>query len=135
MHSEGSLDGRVIGEIGVAIAVERLLRAGFHVAIPIIDDGYDLLAFAGRQHWRIQVKASNSSSLRERNRIRISRGKARTSLYCASHVDAFIAVNIRTGVVMCVPVAKTRGKRWLNWRDADRWSDLQVLRQLKTQRC
>lgn len=132
---DGALDSRVIGEIGVAIAVERLLRAGYHVAIPIVDDGYDLLAFDRRRYWRIQVKASASSSPRERNRIRIQRGRRRSTDYHPSEVDAFLAVNIRTGVVLCVPVSATKGRRHLNWSAAAKWSDMGALRRIKQQRC
>lgn len=136
MHSEGSLDGRVIGEIGVAIAVERLLRAGYHVAIPIVDDGYDLIAFDKRRHWRIQVKASASrADRRNSHRIRITHGRGMRSRYSADHVDAFIAVNLRTRAVMCVPVSATEGRCYLNWSAADKWADLDVLRRIKTKRC
>lgn len=131
-----ALDGRVIGEIGVAIAVERLLRAGFHVAIPIVDDGYDLLAFDGRQHWRLQVKASASRQSRHNaRRIRIMHGRKSTAYYHEDHVDAFVAVNLRTNAVMWVPVSATKGRRYLNWSQADKWDDIGILRTIKTQRC
>ena len=68
--SNGRLDGRYISEIGVSVAVERLLRDGYQVALPIIDDGYDLLAFCGRRYWRIQVKAT-ACDTKNRYRIRI----------------------------------------------------------------
>jgi len=135
--SNGMLAGKVIAEIGVAIAVERLLRAGFGVAVPIVDDGYDLLAFAGRRYWRIQVKASECRSRRNGSRIRITRGGQRKchQRYCPESVDAFIAVNTRTHDVMCVPVAATNGRAWLTWREGSRWSDMGVLHRIKTQRC
>lgn len=132
--SNGVLDGKVIAEIGVAIAVERLLRAGYHVAVPIVDDGYDLLAFADRRHWRIQVKASASRASNKR-RIRIGRGSSKVARYSPRHVDAFVAVNIRTNVVMCVPVSATAGRVWLNWSEAGKWSDMGVLHGIKPQRC
>lgn len=128
-------DGRVIAEIGVAIAVERLLRAGFYVAVPIVDDGYDLLAFDSRRCWRIQVKASAGQGKCSRTRIRIARGQRYGSRYSPKHVDAFIAINTTELIVMCVPVAATKGRRWLNWSEADKWSDIGVLRQIKQQRC
>ena len=132
--SDGALGGKVIGEIGVAMAVERLLRGGFHVAVPIVDDGYDLLAFSERRYWRIQVKASASRSA-NRSRIRIRRGAGRKKPYSPNDIDAFIAVNVRTSVVMCVPVANVAGRAWLNWSQADKWSDVGVLRRIKSQRC
>lgn len=135
--SDGLLSGKVIAEIGVALAVERLLRAGFDVAVPLVDDGYDLLAFSGRRYWRIQVKASESRSRNNRSRIRITRGSRKGPHQRYSHrsVDAFIAVNTRTNVVMCVPVAATKGRAWLTWRESAKWSDMGVLHRIKEQRC
>lgn len=129
--SEGSLNGKVISEIGVSMAVERLLRAGFQVAVPIVDDGYDLLAFSGRRFWRIQVKATAISTCkRNRSRIRIGRGKRRTGRYTAADVDAFVVVNIATNVVMCVPIADAIGKSHLNWSSAHKYGDLCLLRSI-----
>ncbi len=135
--SNGMLEGKVIAEIGVALAVERLLRAGFGVAVPIVDDGYDLLAFSGRRYWRIQVKASECRSKRHASGIRITQsGKyGHRRRYSRREVDAFVAVNTQTKVVMCVPVADANGRPWLSWRDASRWSDMGVLHRIKTQRC
>lgn len=127
-------NGSVTCEIGLAMAVERLLRDGFAVAVPLVDDGYDLIAFAGRRYWRIQVKATASQG-GNAGRIRIARGKGKKLRYCPTQVDAFVCVNVRTRVLMCVPVASTGGRPWLNWSDAPRWADFGVLRRLKTQRC
>jgi hypothetical protein len=132
--SEGSPDERFVSQIGVAMAVERLLRAGFHVAVPIVDDGYDLLACDVRRCWRIQVKASSSRG-RNRSRIRIGRGQSKREAYDPRHVDAFVLVNTRTSAVMCVPVSETHGRKWFSWLAADKWSDMGVLRRIKTQRC
>jgi hypothetical protein len=128
--SNGMLEGKVIAEIGVALAIERLLRAGFGVAVPVVDEGYDLLAFSDRRYWRIQVKASECRS--SSSRIRITRGGRR---YCHREVDAFIAVNTRTNVVMCVPVADTHGRAWITLREGSRWRDMGVLRRIKNKRC
>lgn len=129
-----ALDGRVICEIGIAIAVERLLRDGFSVAVPLVDDGYDLLAFEGRRYWRIQVKASGSRGP-NRSRIRIRRGANKDVFYCPRHVDAFVLVNTRSRVAACVPVSTTRGRSWFNWTDAHKYADFGVLRSIKKQRC
>lgn len=126
-------DGNVTCEIGIAMAVERLLREGFAVAVPLVDDGYDLIAFSNRRYWRLQVKATASRG-RNAQRIRIARGKGKKLRYCSTQVDAFVCVNIRTRVVMCVPVASTGGRPWLNWSDADRWDDFGVLHRIKTHR-
>lgn len=127
-------DGRVVCEIGIAMAVERLLREGFAVAIPLVDDGYDLLAFQERQYWRLQVKATSTAGP-NRSRIRLLRGAKKSQHYCPKHVDAFVLVNINTRAVACVPVAVTAGRSWFNWSDAHRFADFGVLRRIKTQRC
>jgi len=116
------------------MAVERLLRAGFRVAIPVVDDGYDLLAFDDRRCWRLQVKsAGGGGCAHDRARVRITRGRRRGGRYSPEHVDAFIAVNVRTSVVMCVPTTEARG-RWLRWSAAHRWSDMGVLRSIDHRR-
>lgn len=114
MQGDGSLAGQIVGEIGVAIAVERLLRAGFLVAVPIVDDGYDLLAFSGRRCWRIQVKATAGEG-RNSTRVRIGRGRAKTKRYCPKHVDAIVAVHIRNRICVCAAVADCGSAAWLNF--------------------
>ncbi len=131
----GDADGRVIEQIGVAMAVERLLRAGFYVAVPVVDDGYDLLAFDSRRYWRIQVKATESRSTREQYRIRLSRGRSRSQTYSPKHVDAFVVVHTAKHIVACIPVAETVGRPWLNWSEAGQWQDMGVLRHIEPQRC
>lgn len=132
---EGSPDGSVISQIGLAMAVDRLLRAGFHVAVPIVDDGYDLLAFDKRRYWRIQVKASQTQRGRNSLRIRFSCGRSRKQTYSPIHVDAFIAVHTLRNIVACVPVAATVGRPWLNWSESHRWQDMGILRTIESQRC
>lgn len=129
-------DGRIVSQIGLSVAVERLLRAGFHVAVPIVDDGYDLLAFDGRRHWRVQVKASSAApKTRNSYRIDIGRGFGKYKRYDPAHVDAFICVNLRTNAVMCLPVASTINRRFINWSEAPKWGDVGIIRSIKTQRC
>jgi hypothetical protein len=133
MKSDGALGGKVIGEIGVAMAVEQLLRAGYAVAIPIVDEGYDLIAFDGRRYWRVQVKATGSNG-RNRGSIRLGCGRDKRGAYCPTQVDAFVAVQIRTKVAMCVPVAAVAGRTSIAFSEYDQWSDFGVLRRIKTQR-
>jgi hypothetical protein len=128
--SEGSRDGRFVCEIGVSMAVERLLRSGYQVAMPIIDDGYDLLAIDGRRIWRIQVKATSTSGP-NRRRIRIRRGRYHAGHYGPEHIDAFIAVHTETGEVMCVPVQEVQGRSWINFTQHSKYSDFEILRRLK----
>ena len=134
MKREGSLDGRYVCEIGIAIAVERLLRAGFAVAVPLIDDGYDLLAFDARRYWRIQVKATSQNG-RGGNRVRIRCGKNKRGSYCPTHVDAFVGVHVARRKVVCVPSSECGGKSHLYFRTRDGEADFGVLRRIKTQRC
>jgi hypothetical protein len=119
----------------VAVAVERLLKAGFQVAIPLVDEGYDLLAFSDRMFWRIQVKATAGRGSKDcRRRIRIGRGADGRQLYSPDQIDAFIAVNVSTSAVMCVPLSQCAGRRFLNWSQASRWSDVAVLRSIRPAR-
>ena len=132
MQGDGSLAGQIVGEIGVAIAVERLLRAGFLVAVPIVDDGYDLLAFSGRRCWRLQVKATGSTG-KNGYRVRIGRGKSKRKRYCPKHVDAIIAVHILSRACVCSSVADCGTAAWLYFsqhKDGD-FSPLLRIRQHK----
>jgi hypothetical protein len=126
--SKDANDGRFIAEIGVSMAVERLLREGYHVALPVIDDGYDLLAFCGRRHWRIQVKATGSSG-RNSHRIRVRRGARKNFSYSPKHVDAFILVHTGTRAILCVPVSHARGA-WVTFRSIAKYSDFGILKTL-----
>lgn len=122
---------KATGQIGVARAVEQFLLAGFCVAVPMLDEGYDLLVGDGGRWWRVQVKTTSSSAGgRHRNRIDISRSRA--CLYTTEIVDAIVAVHLRTGVSMCVPMAVAAGRRYLNWSSAKQWSDFGKLRSVKT---
>lgn len=123
-------DGRFVAEIGVSMAVERLLRAGYHVARPVVDDGYDLVAFLGRRHWRIQVKATATRG-RNRSRIRIRRGSKKATPYSPKHVDAFVLVHTGTGAVLCVPVAHAKGS-WFPFRSIDTYADFGILRSIES---
>lgn len=123
-------DGRYTCEIGMSMAVERLLRSGYQVALPIIDDGYDILALHGRRCWRIQVKASACTTGKNRTRIRIGRGQGKALRYSASQVDAFVIANISTGVLLCVPFAKVANRSWINYSIGSRYADFGILRSI-----
>lgn len=130
MDAEGQRNARVISEVGVSMAVEMLLRAGFNVAIPIVDEGYDLIATHGRRAWRLQVKATAQSGQCGR-RIRISRGKSKCNSYDNSQVDAFVAVHTESGYAMCVPFSHRKNRRWINFSDRERYSDFRILHKVK----
>jgi|694.fasta_scaffold30152_9 hypothetical protein len=131
MASEGALDGRYVCEIGMSMAVERLLRSGYQVALPIIDDGYDILALDGRRCWRLQVKATARTAGKNKTRVRISRGGRKQLRYDASQVDAFVIANISTGMLLCVPFGKASGKSWINFSIGTQYADFQILRGIK----
>lgn len=124
-----AIDGRFVAEIGVSMAVERLLREGYHVAIPVIDDGYDILASAGRRHWRLQVKATASFG-RNRSRVRIRRGAKKTGRYSPDEIDAFVLIHTETRTVMCVPVSHVRGS-WFTFSSHTKYDDFGVLKTIK----
>jgi hypothetical protein len=131
MTSEGALDGRYICEIGMSMAVERLLRSGYQVAMPIIDDGYDLLVTQGRRCWRIQVKATACTTGKNKTRVRIMRGNGKRLRYEPGQVDAFIIANISTGILLCVPFAKVANRSWINYSIGSKYSDFGILRTIK----
>lgn len=129
MDDKGQRNARVVEELGLSIAVERLLRAGFGVAMPIIDEGYDLLATHGRKAWRLQVKATGSTGP-DPGRISIRRGQSKTRLYGSDEVDAFVAVHVVRGYAMCVPREHKAGRRTISFSERDRYSDFSILHEV-----
>lgn len=126
-----------VSQIGHACAVEALLREGFNVATPVVDMGYDLLAIdpTGRC-WRIQVKAATArAGTRSNRRIHLTRGWRRNKEYDASHIDAFLLVNLRTRDVLCLPVREAEGRRYIAWDRAASHGGVTALRRLKARRC
>lgn len=122
--SDGSLDGKTIGEIGVAVAVQRLLMAGYSVAVPLVDHGYDLLAYSGTRVWRIQVK-STASRL---GRVSVRCGRGGRRRYSALDVDAVVGVHIGRDIAVCVPVRNVIGRSHLYFSTSRRWEDFSLLR-------
>ena len=57
MPSEGSRSTKAtIGEIGVIKAQLHLLEQGFNVAMPLVPDGTDMLAYDRGVVWQLQIK-------------------------------------------------------------------------------
>lgn len=131
MASEGALDGRHTCEIGMSMAVERFLRSGFQVALPIIDDGYDLLVMEWPRCWRIQVKATSRTRGPNKSRVRINRGGKKQLRYLPCQIDAFVVANISTGTALCVPLSAVADRSWINLSMSDRYSDFNLLRKVK----
>lgn len=130
MDEKGQRNARVIEEIGLSIAVERLLRSGFGVAVPLIDEGYDLLATHGRKAWRIQVKATGGTGTGT-SRVNIRRGSHKRGRYKPGEVDAFVAVHVVLGYAMCVPFEHRADRRWISFAERDRYSDFSILHKVK----
>ena len=128
MTHDGSLCEKTIGEIGVAIAVQRLLLAGYSVAVPLVDHGYDLLAFEERgRSWRIQVKATAGT----RNRVNIRCGRKSLKRYTPNDIDAIVAVHVLRGDALCVPVAGIAGRSNIGFATSAQFCDFSVLRRAK----
>lgn len=130
-------DCAFISQIGVSSAIEALLREGFNVATPVVDMGYDLLALDGSGRcWRLQVKsASGREGTRCGRRVHLVRGWRRSQSYDATHIDAFILVNLRTRDVWCLPIREVRGRKYINWNVAAQYGGVSRLRRVKSQRC
>lgn len=112
------------------MAVERLLRSGFNVAIPIIDEGYDILATIGRKCWRIQVKATADTGPCG-YRVGIRCGGARRARYKPGAVDAFVAVHIGRGHAMLVPARDREGRAWIGFAERHRYGDFRKLKNIR----
>ena len=124
-------DSSIVAEIGISLAVEGLLRAGFRVAVPIVDEGHDLIAYKQSRYWRIQVKATDNRNPRNGCRVPIRRGKNRRSHYGYDTVDAFIAVHIGTGQLLCVPFERAVGWSALYFRSHGKYSGFSALHGLR----
>jgi hypothetical protein len=128
--SDGSLDGKTIGEIGVAVAVQRLLMAGYSVAVPLVDHGYDLLAYCGSRVWRIQVK----STAGHRMRVSLRCGVRCRRRYSALNVDAVVGVHVGRSLAVCVPMRAVAGRSYLAFSKARKYEDFRSLWSIKPMR-
>jgi len=128
MTHDGSLCAKTIGEIGVAIAVQRLLLAGYSVAVPLVDHGYDLLAYVERgRSWRIQVKATGGP----RNRVHVRCGFRSRKRYTPDDIDAVVAVHVLRGDALCVPVTGIAGRSTIGFGTSAQFTDFGILRRAK----
>lgn len=94
-----------ISAMGVALAQQRLLEAGFGVAVPVVREPWDLLVYRKRRVWRVEVKATATDM-----RVDCRRGHDKRLHYCPQRVDAVCGVHVVKGMVVFVPT------RWLNGR-------------------
>ena len=97
------------GQIGVVLVMADLIRNGFEVAVPIIDTGFDLIAYEGSQYWRVQVKSHHKP---KQNLVRTRRSATGEGqrIYDKSVIDAFAFVCLESGDVLVASVNDLRGK-------------------------
>lgn len=99
------MNGATVSAIGVAIAQQQLVAAGFGVAVPLVREPWDLLVYRRRRVWRVEVKATATH-----RRVDCRRGHDKRLRYCPQRVDAVVGVNVVSGTTVWVPT------RWLNGR-------------------
>jgi hypothetical protein len=115
------------------MATQRLLLAGYGVAVPATEEPFDLLVYRRRRVWRVQVKAT--SDLGENGgRVHIRCGGDKRLRYCARRVDAVIAVHVIRNTVLCVPVRWLHGKSSLYFSTFADFSDFRYLRKARPPR-
>jgi hypothetical protein len=111
------IDDRAIGQIGLLMAAQELMKAGYQVAVPLVDVGYDLVAMKDCRLWRIQVKATARTGSKS-NRVKARRGVSKTDSYTAEHCDAIVAVHIRRNAIVCMTLEQLKGRVWISFHDA-----------------
>ena len=116
------------GQVGLLMVVEALLRAGFNVAVPVFDVGYDLIAIRDAKVWRLQVKATARSGVAKSNRVRARRGKGKKSDYTDQHCDALIAVHVVRRRIVCLTLKQLNGRAWISFTDAAEGCPFDALR-------
>jgi len=115
---------RVVGEIGRLLVAAEILGAGYSVAAPEIDIGYDLLAISPGGVWRIQVKSR--ATVRSPGRFplhgkSICRRKGIRS-YTASEIDAFAFCCLETREFWFVPFSSVNPQSyWFKIRQGEKF--------------
>lgn len=104
------------------------------MSIPVVDDGHDLVAYKRSTYWRLQVKATDNCASASGGRVDIRRGKKRKQKYFADTVDAFVAVHIGTGQVLCVPVAHVAGMSCLHFSSHSQYAGFRALDRVRPHR-
>lgn len=99
-----------VGQVGVQAAAAELLRAGWEVAVPLVDTGHDLIAYEGdTAHIRIQVKSH--TGFRKQKLVRVQRIKNSQRMpYEPEMLEAVAVCNVRTLDVKFVPMKSLNGK-------------------------
>lgn len=115
MLSEGSRSyASAVGEAGTLLCQHHLIMHGFNVAVPVVPDGTDLLAYDRGRVWQIQVKTTEDCSagkrfdLRDRPRLGRARPIRRSKRY--QYIDAFMFACLSTRSIWCVPRLLIEGR-------------------------
>ena len=111
------IDHRAVGQIGLLMAAQELMKAGYQVSLPMVDVGYDLIAMKDGRTWRIQVKATARCGARS-NRVRAKHGRTNSLSYTSEHCDAIVAVHVLKNLVACMTLGTLNGRRWISFHDA-----------------
>lgn len=97
------MNGATVSAIGVAMAQQKLIAAGFGVAVPLVQEPWDLLVYRRRRVWRVEVKSTSS-----KRSVDCRRGHDKRLRYSPQHVDAVVGVHVVTGQMVWVPT------RWIH---------------------
>jgi len=91
------------GKIGELLSAVELLKHGFNVSWPIVDDGYDLIADDGvNAVMRLQVKTARPNKGGTYH-VLFAKGRLKKRLYDSSDCDAFIvALQYSSGMAFYV---------------------------------
>jgi hypothetical protein len=94
-----------VGEAGMLLCQHHLITRGFNVAVPVIPDGTDLLAYDRGRVWQIQVKTAEDCATMQAFDLRGSRQR-RSRLgprLRYAYVDAYMFTCLRSRTIWCVP--------------------------------
>lgn len=119
------LTGKTVCELGVCMVVNRLLRSGFSVHMPVVDTGHDVLASVGSTYWRLQIKATATQCKNNGHRVNVRRGYHKGGKYSKATCDALVAVHVVHNIICCVPIANLAGRKSIAFSSpTNRFSEL-----------
>ncbi len=107
MLSDGSRSRpSAVGEAGTLLCQYHLIMHGFNVAVPVVPDGTDLIAYDQGRAWQLQVKTAEDS---RRHQAFDLRGSRKANAY--QYVDAFLFCCLASQRVWCLPAQLLEGAR------------------------
>ena len=105
------------GKIGELLSAVELLKHGFNVSWPVLDDGYDLIADDGASAiLRLQVKTAKPN-VGGTYCVLFAKGRLKKRLYDKSDIDAFI-VALQYPAAMAfyvIPVGEVTAMKGIFW--------------------